>query len=259
VLFLRQEQLDGTQVKVINEREMSSLVRDFFEELFQAPQPEVEATPSWIFVGWSPSDLEGLPRLDSFLVREAANCLLKGKYCAEDRLVAEILQELDDDILSFLADTFKERLLNTSATSWDKAWDEHLVRLQRKKGFANRPFRPIASIPVLLKLYSHVLLLLSEGRLQSLTGPQYALSKGYQTHGVVFILRNLIEKAIEWNIRVFILDGDITKAYDYTLGKIAQSSHISMAKGRASWSLVCRFGSTYCIRPGEADTVAITG
>ena len=45
---------------------------------------------------------------------------------------------------------------------------------------------------------------------------EFAFRKGHQAHEVVFILRQVIEKAIEWNQGVFILDGDIQKAYDFT-------------------------------------------
>ena len=62
-----------------------------------------------------------------------------------------------------------------------------------------------------------MLLLLSCGKLDNLEAPQFAFRFGYQTHEVVFIFRNLIEKAIEWNIPLFVLDGDLAKAYDYTL------------------------------------------
>ena len=95
---------------------------------------------------------------------------------------------------------------------------EHLVTLLQKKGFANRvkQFRPITVLPVLYKVYSRVLLLLTDGRLERLHAPQFAFRPGHQTHEVIFILRNLIEKALEWTVPVFILDGDLHKAYDHT-------------------------------------------
>ena len=92
------------------------------------------------------------------------------------------------------------------------------MTLLKKKGFANRvkDFRPIAALPVLYKLYSRVLLALTESFLERLDAPQFAFRKGYQAHEVVFILRDLVEKAIEWDIPVFILDADLAKAYDFT-------------------------------------------
>ena len=58
---------------------------------------------------------------------------------------------------------------------------------------------------------------MSSGKFDSLVAPQFAFRPGYQTHEVVFILRNLVEKAIEWNTPVFVLNGDLAKAYDFTL------------------------------------------
>ena len=38
----------------------------------------------------------------------------------------------------------------------------------------------------------------------------------HQAHEVIFIIRNLIEKASEWQDHICVLDGDLHKAYDYT-------------------------------------------
>ena len=48
---------------------------------------------------------------------------------------------------------------------------------------------------------------------------------------MVFILRQLIEKAVEWQApQVFIMDGDIKKAYDY-------ASHTAFAEAARSSSM----------------------
>ena len=47
-----------------------------------------------------------------------------------------------------------------------------------------------------------------------------------EAHEVVYILRSLIEKAIEWNIHIFVLDGDLHKAYD------APNIRLASAEGR---------------------------
>ena len=90
--------------------------------------------------------------------------------------MAEMLLELDDDVLSVLAQIFNTRLLNQSHSPNDTAWDKILVTLLRKKGFANRvqDFRPIASIPVLYKVYSRMLLRLSGIEAAGLDAPQAA-------------------------------------------------------------------------------------
>ena len=132
--------------------------------------------------------------------------------------MAEMLQALDDDLLTLLAEIFRNRLLNKSTWAADEAWDLHFVKMLRKKGFANRvkDFRPIAVLPVLFKLYSRVLLQLCPETLTQLVAPQFAFGRQYQAHEVVFILRNLIEKSLEWDTPLFVLDGDLLKAYDFT-------------------------------------------
>ena len=43
---------------------------------------------------------------------------------------------------------------------------------------------------------------------------QLAFRKGYQTHEVVSSIRNIVEKAVEFEESVFMFDGDLHKAYD---------------------------------------------
>ncbi len=72
--------------------------------------------------------------------------------------------------------------------------------------------------------------------------PQFAVRKFYQAHEVVFILRQLIEKAVEWRApHVYVMDGDIKKAYDFVSrkafaeaagGKDTDLTHIHIRRGR---------------------------
>jgi hypothetical protein len=68
-------------------------------------------------------------------------------------------------------------------------------------------------------LYSKLLdwLLLGTGiNLKHIEAVQFAFKPGRYCHEVVIILRRIIKLAIEWRIHVFILDGDISRAYDYS-------------------------------------------
>ncbi len=79
-----------------------------------------------------------------------------------------------------------------------------------------KDFRPIAVLPVIYKLYSRVMYMLAENTCDRLYAPQFAFRKFHQAHEVVFIMRQLIEKAVEWKApEIYIMDGDIKKAYDY--------------------------------------------
>ena len=68
-----------------------------------------------------------------------------------------------------------------------------------------KDFRPIAVLPVIYKLYSRVMYMLAENTCDRLYAPQFAFRKFHQAHEVVFILRQPIEKAVEWQApQVFI-------------------------------------------------------
>ena len=196
--------------------EMGEQLSRFFHDLFSDPYDQ--HLPDWINKSWSVEALDALPALDGNLVRFALSLFKKGKTCAEDLLVAEMLLGLDDDIMELLACVFRERLLNNDHASLDSSWNSHRVNLLKKKLFQYRvrDFRPIALLPVLYKLYSRTLLLLTHGQLDIVDAPQFAFRANYQPHEVIYILRSLIEKALEWRIPVFVLDGDIHKAYDFT-------------------------------------------
>ena len=198
---------------------MAELVTDIYTDLFteQTNLPLL----AWINKSWSEQAFRALPSLDTRIIRHTLQQFNRGKTCAEDQLVAETLFELDDDVLDLLARSFRQRLMNTSPIAGDDCWDAFFVTLLGKKGYAQRvhDFRPISILPVLYNVCSRVLLLLTEGRMGSLVAPQFAFRTNYQAHEVVFIFMSLIEKSIEWSFPLFVLDGHLLKAYDYTQHK----------------------------------------
>jgi hypothetical protein len=108
--------------------------------------------------------------------------------------------------------------LPDSGNCRDSLWRKHEVSLLAKIPNAKlvKDFRPIAVLPVIYKLYSRVMYMLAETTCDRIYAPQFAFRKFHQAHEVVFIMRQLIEKAVEWKApEVYIMDGDIKKAYDY--------------------------------------------
>ena len=81
----------------------------------------------------------------------------------------------------------------------DTLWATHEVSLLAE--ITNiihvKDFRPIAVLPVLYKLHSRVLYMLGDSVCRSLEAPQFAFRKFHQAHEHVFILRQLIERAVE--------------------------------------------------------------
>ena len=77
-----------------------------------------------------------------------------------------------------------------------------------------KKFRPIAVLSVLHKLYSMTVASITHLRSKPMDENQLALRATYQSLEVITILRQVVEKAIEFDRDVFIFDGDIWKAYD---------------------------------------------
>ena len=113
-----------------------------------------------------------------------------------------------------LARPFKLRLLNHDSKDSDIVWDSQsvLLILKKVKAVFITDFRPIAIISVVQKLYSRVLLQFADGRFNHLGAPQFAFRNGHQAHEPIHIIRTMVEKAVEWNVPLFVLDGDIAKA-----------------------------------------------
>ena len=79
-----------------------------------------------------------------------------------------------------------------------------------------RQYRPIALLPILYRLYSRILLHMTRDKLDQLAAPQFAFRKNHQAGECIFLLIQLIEQHVEWDMPLCICDGDIYKAYDET-------------------------------------------
>ena len=157
--------------------------------------PVIDEVPNWIWENWDPKVLDEFPLLDRDLLRIALLRMARGKTCAEDKIVAEMLFCLSDEALDVIALSFRLRLLNTPDESSDQTWSHHVVSLIMKKANATAAtdFRPIAILPVLYKWYSRVLMLLVPEQIQDISRFQFAFRKHHQATEVIFILRRLIE------------------------------------------------------------------
>ena len=119
-------------------------------------------------------------------------------------------------IWMFFRNLFKAKILNKKGA--EETWALHVVRLIQKKANTSmvNQFRPIALLSSIYKWYSIILALLAGPSLSNIQAPQFAFRTSYQVSEVTFILNILIEKAIEFEFPLFICDGDLAKAYDYT-------------------------------------------
>eukprot|EP00973_Karenia_brevis_P003755 518933-Karenia_brevis.AAC.1 len=78
----------------------------------------------------------------------------RGKTCADDGLVAEMLKESSDKLLTCIAELFKDIL--TGHGSPPDTWKKTRLIVLFKKGDALLPknYRPISILPVMCKLFS---------------------------------------------------------------------------------------------------------
>ena len=80
-----------------------------YGDLFRASDCQSEL-PQWVRLEdqFNKKDLEGMPRIDGSLVRRAINLFAKGKSCAEDHVVSEMLTILDEDVIDMMAEAFEK-------------------------------------------------------------------------------------------------------------------------------------------------------
>ena len=202
--------------KFFTPEEVGKKAELYYNNLFNGDDDE--GVPDWVWRRWSRTDLQGMEEINGTMIKELIFELSSGKTCGKDLIVAEMLFQLDEDVIEEIARSFTFRLLNHASEDEDKVWELQTLNLIKKKAQAIyiEDFRPIAIIAVLHKLYSKMLLRLTGRKCDRLVAPQYAFRKHYQAHEAIFIIRQLVEKALEWDMAVFLLDGDIKKAYDYT-------------------------------------------
>ena len=186
-------------------------VHNFYRQLSGRAQLSM---PEWIWKKWVSDDWEESEHLNATLIREVLCTMSKGKIAAEDKVVVEMLQQAPDEALHALALTFWKRILNNGDEEDEAVWDIAVTNLINKVARPKtiKQFRPITIIAVLAKVYSKCILTLAAPNMQQLANVQFAFRPKHQPHEVIYTLRPLVEKALEWNIHIWTTDGDILKA-----------------------------------------------
>lgn len=181
--------------------------------------------PSWIWKSWDESvfedlDMPGVEGLRDMIIQFKTNI-----SCAEeDLVVAEMLIALEPEPLEILYRIFLQRILTQpGGVSSDDCWDTHTARclLKAAGACAASKLRPIALLSILYRLFSRLLARLAGPPLHELKAPQFAFRRGHQPHEVIHIFRSLVEKTNEWQLHLYVLDGDIYKTYDCVSHRLA--------------------------------------
>ena len=148
-------------------------------------------------------------------VRAALKDMKGNKTAAEDGLVAEMLKAGGQSLIETLADVFTELLCDR--LEMPGTWRKSRLTVLFKTGDRQMPknYRPITIIPVLSKLYSMILLrkiyvLIDGGQIDT----QFGKRKGRGCSDAVHILRQVVEKSIEWKEGLWMAAVDVEKAFD---------------------------------------------
>ena len=210
--------------EAINHLEKQRLLTRYFGDIFASTTNP--ALPSWIYRRWSPRVLHHFRPLNQLWVRDALMKMAKQKTSGEDKVVTEMLLELDEDILEEVVLLFRDRLLNQDDSTWN-IWEHHMVALipkPNKDATLIKNLRPIAVLSVIYKWYSRCLGLLCQDELQKVSTVQTAFPPGRQAEEVLFTIRQLVEKNNGWkkDISLCVLDTDIAKAYDYVTFELVE-------------------------------------
>ena len=121
---------------VTSAEDKKTLVQDFYTELFT--DPSGNALPSWVDHKFGEADLANISQIDGDLVRSVILEFAKGKTCADDNVVIEMLQAFKSESMEAIAQAFKKRIMNRGKQEDKYIWAEHLVKLIKKRASATR-------------------------------------------------------------------------------------------------------------------------
>ena len=135
---------DGKLDRMDNLQGRTDIIHDHIKELFTDPLDW--ETPKWIWQRWPREVSQSLPRIDSQTVREVTCAFCQLTTCAEDHLVIDMFQELNEDIWGTLAKCFQ---LNHWTEDADAMWSTQFVTLgeQKNGSLTMRCFHPIGVLP----------------------------------------------------------------------------------------------------------------
>ncbi|CAK0878369.1 unnamed protein product, partial [Prorocentrum cordatum] len=209
----------GTSDMAFSDEAKGHWLITYFHNLYNNERSLKEDMPPWLSQSWHTDALSCFRPLDGSLVRRVVYRFKLNRTCAEDLVVIEMIACLDEDTFEVLADVFRLRLLNHVSEADETSWERVVVQCILKKDEPTHPskLRPITIIPVLMKVYLACILELENKHLENLSEVQFAFRPHRQALDVIFTLRNLIEKHVEWQDVVpplIIFDGDLFKAYD---------------------------------------------
>lgn len=206
-------------------RSIADIFATFYEELYKAKTTATNTDDNQF---GTTTDRDGdrrgqgdckfrelIPPFTDDEIEKAIDQLKKGRASDRKGLTAEMVkagkEELKSALLSLYNDIIKPGTLPP------KDWKETIVTVLFKSGDPQLPqnYRPIASIPLLYKLFSKMLCNRITPILEAQQPPDQAGFRAtYSTEDHLFTLLQIQERASEWGQNIWIAALDFKKAFD---------------------------------------------
>ena len=148
-------------------------------------------------------------------VRDSLRNMKNNKAMDSAGLVAEMIKNGGERLLEVLANFFNELLVQGHDPPKD--WLMTRLRVLFKKGDAAslENYRPVAVLPILLKLFSKIILeRIHETLSCAQDKTQAGFKKGFSCDDILFALSLVVEAMTEWNQEFWIVAIDFRKAFD---------------------------------------------
>ena len=199
------------------EEEVQQRWKEHFVELLNRPNPEREAEVI--------SDMEVIEEIPSGPITKAI--MKAGKAPGVDCLTVELLKADITTTVDVLHDLFCEIWVSETVPAY---WRRGLIVKIAKKGDLTKcgNWRGIPLMSVAAKVMGKVLIRRISGGVDAkLRMEQAGFRKGRSTIEHIFVLRNIVEPAVEWNSSLYVCFVEYEKAFDSvhrkTLWKIMES------------------------------------
>ena len=162
----------------------------------------------------NPAESESFPAISIEDVREAVKKMKKKKAPGVDEITAEVLIAGGEPMIQMLHAIFTKVERDTISP---KDWSKTLVNPVHKKGCKSDPenYRAISLISIPSKVFLRILLKRMTEKTESFLRPsQFGFRKNRGTVDAIFIVRQILEKARERNVKVHLHFIDFKAAFD---------------------------------------------
>lgn len=204
----RVKRKDG--VITTDKTEILEVVESFYREMYEEVCERQDQTLPKITNQGS----EEMPEITPHEVEIALSEMKNNKSPGDDGVVIEAIRLGGNKIIQTLAKLFTECLCQGTTPS---QWNNAVIVLLHKKGDITdlKNYRPISLLSHMYKLFTKIITKRLESKLDSYQPREQAgFRSGYGTNDHLLVIKNLIEKSVEYNKPLALIFVDYEKAFD---------------------------------------------